>query len=281
VPWPERAVREWREPMRILLVEDDGSSREALRVLLEILGHDVDEATNGEQAVALAVARRPDLIFLDVGLPRLNGHQVAKRIRDQPGGDAFFMVAFTGHQRRERGPADGFDAYLLKPAALDQLDEVLAAASERPSPRAAADEGAAHRGAADRGRRTAEAVPPRTRLVLIVEDDAALMDAMVVALEYEGYQVVPAAHGKEALDLLHRGVRPRLIILDLMMPVMNGWDFRRAQLADPKLAAVPVIVVSAHHEANRLARSPGVRDVLVKPIDLEQLLDLVEASCAA
>jgi CheY-like chemotaxis protein len=257
--------------MRILLVEDDASSREALRVLLEILGHEVDEATNGEQAVALAVARRPDLIFLDVGLPRLNGHEVAKRIRDQPGGDAFFVVAFTGHQRWERAPAEGFDAYLVKPAAIDQLDEVLAAASERLSRQAVGDQ----------GRRTDETVPPRTRLVLVVEDDAALMDAMVVALEHEGYQVVPAAHGQEALDLLHRGVQPRAIILDLMMPVMNGWDFRRAQLADPDLAAVPVIVVSAHHEANRLAGSPGVREVLVKPIDLDRLLDLVEAACAA
>lgn len=132
------------------------------------------------------------------------------------------MVAFTGHQRWEHTPADGFDAYLLKPAALDQLDEVLAAVSQRPPLRAAAD---------------------------------------------------------EARPTDHRGVGPRLIILDLMMPVMNGWDFRRAQLADPKLAALPVIVVSAHHEANQLAGSPGVRDVLLKPMDLDQLLHLVEAAC--
>ena len=102
----------------------------------------------------------------------------------------------------------------------------------------------------------------------------------MLVLEHEGYEVVLAPDGKEALDLLQQGVVPGLILLDLMMPVMNGWDFRRRQLADPALASIPVIVLSADPLATRLAGSPGVCEVLVKPVDVESLLRSLERICA-
>jgi len=116
--------------------------------------------------------------------------------------------------------------------------------------------------------------------VLVVEDDRDIRDAIMLVLEHEGYEVVLAPDGKEALDLLQQGVVPGLILLDLMMPVMNGWDFRRRQLADPALASIPVIVLSADPLATRLADSPGVCEVLVKPVDVESLLRSLERICA-
>src|SRR5437762_11749160 len=82
--------------------------------------------------------------------------------------------------------------------------------------------------------------------VLAVEDDFDLRDALVPILEYEGHRVVSAANGQEALERLQTMPPPSLILLDLMMPVMDGEEFRARQLRDPTLASIPVVVVSAH-----------------------------------
>jgi CheY-like chemotaxis protein len=84
----------------------------------------------------------------------------------------------------------------------------------------------------------------RTKNVLLVEDDALTRGAMRMVLEWEGYRVVCAANGQEALDLLRRGERPSLILLDIAMPVLDGRQFRQEQEKDPALADIPVVVVS-------------------------------------
>ncbi len=95
-----------------------------------------------------------------------------------------------------------------------------------------------------------------TGALLLVDDDERVREALVALLEAQGYPVVGAANGREALDVLRvRGLRPGLILLDLMMPVMDGWQFRAAQLADAELATVPVVVFSAHPRARETAVS--------------------------
>jgi CheY-like chemotaxis protein len=108
--------------------------------------------------------------------------------------------------------------------------------------------------------------------VLVIEDDFDLRDALVPILEYEGHRVVSAANGREALDRLHAMSPPSVILLDLMMPVMNGEDFRAEQLRDPRLAAIPVVVVSAHQKAEEQAARMGAIGCLKKPFDVEDLL---------
>src|SRR5262245_47116204 len=81
--------------------------------------------------------------------------------------------------------------------------------------------------------------------VLVIEDNTDLREAIVEALEAAGFATAPANHGKEAMDLLKAGVRPVVILLDLMMPVMNGFEFLAMRAKDPELARVPVIVLSA------------------------------------
>jgi CheY-like chemotaxis protein len=114
--------------------------------------------------------------------------------------------------------------------------------------------------------------------VLVVEDDFDLRDALVPILEYEGHKVVSAANGREALDQLHGMPAPSVILLDLMMPVMNGEDFRAAQLRDPRLASIPVVVLSAHPRAEEQAARMGAVGCLKKPFDVDALLDLVRRS---
>jgi CheY-like chemotaxis protein len=116
--------------------------------------------------------------------------------------------------------------------------------------------------------------------VLVVEDDPACREAIIVVLEQAGYEVIAAVHGRMALELLRYGVIPRVIVLDLMMPVMDGWQFRQHQLADPRHASIPVIVLSADPAAHRLIGSPGVHDVLKKPMDCDRFLRSVAGVCA-
>ena len=82
-------------------------------------------------------------------------------------------------------------------------------------------------------------------IVLVVDDDQAVRDALRELLETEGYAVEEAADGRSALQRLQAGLRPSVILLDLMMPVMDGWDFRQAQLADPNLRDLPVLIITA------------------------------------
>lgn len=114
---------------------------------------------------------------------------------------------------------------------------------------------------------------PPNLSVLVVEDDANLREAIVYVLEGAGYEVIAVPDGALALGVLTQGILPGVILLDLMMPVMDGWEFRQHQLADPSLASIPVIVVSADPRGVKLVGSPGVHDVLVKPVEVEALLE--------
>jgi CheY-like chemotaxis protein len=113
--------------------------------------------------------------------------------------------------------------------------------------------------------------------VLIVEDDEDLRDMMAQMLTIEGFDTAAVANGREALDYLHSADKPNLILLDLMMPVMDGWEFRRQQKADPELAPVPVIVLSALDQAR--AAPVDAEAFMKKPLDFDRLLELVRDHC--
>jgi len=117
-------------PRRLLVVEDNVDARQTLRTLLETLGHEVHEAADGEAGVAAALERRPDLVFVDIGLPRLDGYEVARRLRAAK--LAARLVALTGYGRDDdvrRAREAGFDEHLLKPATLEQLRAAIEAAA--------------------------------------------------------------------------------------------------------------------------------------------------------
>ncbi len=130
-----------------------------------------------------------------------------------------------------------------------------------------------------------EWVPARTtappplhgqRPVLIVEDDRSIREGLQSVLESEGYQAFGAGNGREALDLLRSIPRPGLILLDLMMPVMSGWEVLEALRADDEFSSIPVVVVSAVSERGKVAASR----VLRKPVEVGMLLNIVEEFCA-
>jgi two-component system chemotaxis response regulator CheY len=109
--------------------------------------------------------------------------------------------------------------------------------------------------------------------ILVVDDDPSLLEVTRFVLESEGFRVETAKNGEEALQLLRAGKLPRLVLLDLMMPVMNGWQFLEEVARTPSLKTIPIVVLTA------AAGSPEVRGavtVLRKPMDLGLLIDAVE-----
>jgi CheY-like chemotaxis protein len=125
----------------------------------------------------------------------------------------------------------------------------------------------------------ATSVRPSDKTLLVVEDDSDVRDEMELALDRAGYRVLTAPNGAEALAVLRREpIRPSLILLDWMMPVMDGMGFLGHTASDPKFASIPVVVVSA---VARLARIPTlcVTAVVAKPVRLRALVDIVDRIC--
>src|SRR5262245_40833084 len=116
--------------------------------------------------------------------------------------------------------------------------------------------------------------------ILIVEDDLDVARLLGEVLEAEGYQIAIAANGCEALDLLRKNNhRTDLILLDMMMPVMDGWKFREEQRKSPALASIPVVTVTADSDARGKAASIQAAGYIAKPLSIDSLLDEVERIC--
>jgi len=114
--------------LRVLVVDDNHDAAESMEVLLSILGSEVQVCHDGIEAVAAFQTFRPDVILLDIGLPRLDGHGAATQIRALPGGSEVTLIALSGYGRDEdmqRSQQAGFDRHLVKPVAPDTLIELL------------------------------------------------------------------------------------------------------------------------------------------------------------
>jgi len=118
---------------RVLLIEDSADAREMLRLTLELAGHVVYEAADGARGLELLNVERPDVGIIDIGLPRMDGYQVARRIREEPHGRGMLLVALTGYTTSSDAaiaPEDEFDYHLIKPIDFDQLARLLSETAE-------------------------------------------------------------------------------------------------------------------------------------------------------
>lgn len=116
--------------------------------------------------------------------------------------------------------------------------------------------------------------------ILVVDDDSDIRETLLELLELEGYTARAAANGREALDRL-RQTSASVILLDLMMPVMDGFEFRQQQLGDPLICDIPVIIVSAGGNCERSARELRAQGCVRKPVDVSKLLESIRALRAA
>ena len=108
--------------------------------------------------------------------------------------------------------------------------------------------------------------------ILVVDDDEDVREMIMLVLALEGYQVVGAQDGLEALEKIRTHGSPKLILLDLRMPRLNGADFVRALRRDPAHASIPIVILSGDASALDAAQSLGALDLLIKPVELAQLL---------
>ena len=115
--------------------------------------------------------------------------------------------------------------------------------------------------------------------ILVVEDDADIRECLQEALEMIGYPSHACCNGREALELLENIEAPSLILLDLMMPVMNGHEFCEVKKTNPKIADIPVVVVSADGNLSQKAKKLGVDGAITKPVDFAILIQITRKYC--
>jgi len=237
-------------PARILIVEDDSSTREVMAMLLEEAGHAVAGTGDGARGLRLALDSRPDLVICDLRLPSLDGYAVARALKADPACVRIPLVAVSALDLddRERVRAAGFDGYLCKP--IEPASFVAEVEAFLP---AAADGGATETG-----------LPA----LLVVDDDAFMREVLVDALESEPWRILSAGSGEEALALLER--HPVDVVLsDQSMPGMQGTDLMARVCRDyPRTVRLILSGLSGPSELEAIDRAcaAGLVDRhLVKP----------------
>ena len=208
----------------VLVVDDDPAQRELLTRFLERQGFAVRSAADGQVGLALARILHPTAILLDVEMPRVDGWSMLHAVRADPALAETPVVMVSVLNEQSLGYALGATDYVTKPVDWEHLKEIISRF------RAPGSEG--------------DVVESRPGEVLVVDDDADLRARLRALLERGGLQVVEAADGQEALAEVDRRV-PGLVLLDLTMPVMDGFTFLKALRARPHGRDVPVVVLTA------------------------------------
>jgi DNA-binding response OmpR family regulator len=256
-----------RSIRRILVADDDTFVRQAIFNALTRAGFDVNACSDGQQAWNTLLQDRYDLVVTDNEMPGLTGMQLIERIREA--GLSLPIIVASGSLTTE-GVTDyaqlHISAVLAKPFDIQELLTLVKVALRASSDAAAADGPAAG---------TTPATQPKPakrahRHVLIADDDFLVRNSLASVLESEGYRVDEARDGVEALAraLEHE---PDLVLLDLNMPVKNGWDtFERLTAKHP---LVPIIIITARPNQLFTALGAGVGALLEKPMDIPALLE--------
>lgn len=254
----------------ILLVEDN---RDAGRMLCGILreeGHRVRHAEDGGRGVELASAHQPDLVLLDIGLPGMNGYQVAEKLRQDLRYQDTLIIAVTGYGQeadRQRSLTAGIDHHLVKPIEYETL-LMLAREWLR----------------TDRGRRRLAArrpepaaqPPAKPTRILIIDDMAAVAQMTRLMLEQHGHEVEIALDGPSGIEAARR-FRPDLVLCDISLPGMSGYDILHALHAETGLEGTRVVALTGYddEEHKRRTAEAGFFAHLVKPFTLEALQGLI------
>jgi signal transduction histidine kinase/DNA-binding response OmpR family regulator len=200
----------------VLVIDDDPVVQDLMKAFLSKEGYRVTVAAGGEEGLQLARSARPDVITLDIAMPRMDGWSVLSQLKADPALAEIPVILVTMVDDKSMGYALGATDYMTKPIDRERLVGMLSRYCHA-------------RGA---------------RPVLVVEDDPDTRSILTSALQKDGWEVIPAANGRLALEALPADM-PAMILLDLMMPEMDGFAFLEEFRRRPGARAVPVIVVTA------------------------------------
>jgi two-component system cell cycle response regulator len=259
---------------RILIIEDNATNLELMTYLLKAFGHVTLTAKDGEEGIATAMRELPDLIVCDIHLPKIDGHEVAKRLKQVPSLAGVPLVAVTALAMvgdKDRVLASGFDGYQSKPidpqSFVGQLEHYLP-----PS----------HKVAVQRQWTTSEEGAPRLKesaTILVVDDMPVNREVLRQTLEPLGYQVHMAETIADGLAIA-RQIKPDLILSDQELSQEDGFDFLSQVRADALLAATPFLLLSsaALGRPNReRALKLGATRFIERPIEPALLLSEISA----
>ncbi len=245
---------------RLIVVADDSPLIHRHTVpILEEAGYEVASAYDGEEAVALSLARRPDLVITDVEMPKLDGYGVCKALKSAPS-TAHVPVLICSSLGEaadlERGFDAGADDYLVKPVIPEELTTRVRALVQG-------------------------SLPASREKVLVVDDSPAQRHYVADCLARQGFVVTMADNGQVALERA-QALRPALIVSDYEMPVMTGFELVHALRRDPELRQIPVIMLTARDSKRDMAqmRAAGASAYLVKPFSQDKCIALVERTLA-
>jgi signal transduction histidine kinase/DNA-binding response OmpR family regulator len=243
------------EERTVLVVDDDPNALDLLGRTLQRAGMRVVTASNGAEAVRLARSLRPAAITLDVMMPGMDGWEVLRELKGDPETRNISVIMVTMTDDRELGYALGATEFLTKPVERGQLVQLL----------------------------QRYALPDAEQRALVVDDQAANRDVLRRALEKEGWQVSEAENGRVALERMADS-RPSLILLDLMMPVMDGFEFVMEMRKVETWRSIPIVVVTAKDitEEDRRRLDGGVVGLIEKGgLDRESLLAQIREQLTA
>ena len=199
------------------MVEDDRRSFDLLRVYLEAAGARVVSARDGKEGLDTVRRLSPAGVVLDILLPGIDGWEVLAQLKADPGTAAIPVVVVSMLDERGRGFALGAAEYLVKPVGKEQLLAALYRAA---------------------------AMPERKHTVVAIDDDPLAIELVRASLEPEGWTVLGAATGQEGLALI-RERQPSAVLLDLLMPGMDGFEVVEALRAEPDTKSVPVVILTS------------------------------------
>ena len=243
----------------VLVVDDDADTRQVLKRFLNRKGFPVECASSGEEGLRLARELHPMAIILDVMMPGMDGWAVLSTLKSEPEVRDIPVVMLTIVDDKNLGYALGATDYMIKPVDRDRLMEILAKFRDVPPPRSA----------------------------LVVDDEEPARKMLTQILEKERWNVFQAENGLVALERIAKQ-RPDLILLDLMMPKMNGYQFVAELHKHDEWRSIPIIVVTAKDMSTeeRIALDGYVEKVLPKHALTEEALlteiqDLITACVQA
>jgi putative two-component system response regulator len=239
----------------ILVVDDSPAIRKILVNLLIPLDANVIEAEDGSIGLKNAIQYNPDVIISDIDMPVMDGIQLCRELKNRPetrGIPVIVVSAFDSEEDVNRGFQAGAADYISKGHAKEQLcskvEEIIKKVSYQ-----------------------------RQQVIMVVDDSATIRRVVQNGLAKNGYQTIGAEDGQQALDLL-KNIKPDLILSDIDMPVMNGFQFREAVQSDEIFSNIPFVVMSANSDRAYMKRmlQYGASAYMCKPFNIDQLVLMVE-----
>jgi diguanylate cyclase (GGDEF)-like protein len=244
----------FKSPPLILVVDDDPKTTYIIKGLLSAKGYNVIVAHSGKKALELARTKIPDLIIMDIRMPKLDGLEVTDILHHDPETMEIPVVVLSAVRSEEEAYRSGASAYLAKPVELTRLADVVQEVME------------------SRG------LLKRMFKVLIVDDDPGVRSVCKEVLVKQGYATFEAESGRQALDILAKN-KVDLILLDVMLPDFDGFQITEKVREDRVMADIPIIFVSARGQTTDKVRALklGADDYVVKPFDALELGARVES----